>query len=212
LPPGPGPNPNPRSFTASAAKVYADTVMARGDTVVMRDLYAMGFDPVLRTGEIPRPGGFQPGADVVAERAVLEDVDVFALVYPLWFNTPPAILKGYVERVFSMGFGFGPGPGGNAPLLQGRKLISVSLSGAPEHWVHETRALDALMTVFDLHLAAMCGLQMIDHIHIGEVRPLLNPEAAEVMLGDLANRVRAHFDAAPEELETTLSTTGARHG
>ena len=56
---------------------------------------------------------------MIAERGVLAEADVFAFVYPLWFNAQPAILKGYVDRVFSLGFGFAPGAGGTEPLLAG---------------------------------------------------------------------------------------------
>ena len=91
-------HPNPHSLACAVGKTYAETARALGQTVIVRDLYRIGCDPCLQADEIPKASGFQPGADVVAERQQLADVDVFAFVYPLWFNAPPAILKGYVDR------------------------------------------------------------------------------------------------------------------
>ena len=160
-------HPDPASLNATIAQTYADTVTNAGHEAVVRDLYAMGFDPCLKAEEIPGPAEPRFGDDVTAERALLADADVFAFVYPLWFNGPPAILKGYVDRVFGMGFGFTPAFGGTDPALRGRRLISFTTSGAPDAWVQDTGAMDALRRLFDDHLAGVCGLRVADHLHFG---------------------------------------------
>ena len=188
-------HPNPHSLSAAAAKAYGEAARALGHTVIVRDLYRMGFDPCLKASEIPGPDGYEFGADVTAERETLADVDVFAFVYPFWFNAPPAILKGYVDRVFGMGFGFGPAPGGNEPLLVGRKLVSFSFSGAPEQWVCDTGALQSLETVFDRHVCGVCGLQLAGHIHTGGIVPGLRDDAVADILASIKASVSEHFGA-----------------
>ncbi len=178
-------HPKPVSFCASIARTCVATLTGWGDQVVLRDLYEMAFDPCLRAGELPTATGFAAGADVVAERQVLAGVDSFIFVYPFWFNAPPAILKGYVDRVFCMGFGYRPVFGGTEPLLVGKRLTSFSTSGAPEHWVNSTGALKALMAVFDLHLAGVCGLAVGEHRHFGSILSNLTEEAGDDMLGDV---------------------------
>ena len=126
---------------------------------------------------------------------MLADVDVFAFIYPLWFNAPPAILKGYVDRVFSMGFGYKPGFGGTEPALVGRRLISFSFSGAPDDWVRDTGALTALVTLFDRHVAAMCGLQVVDHVHNGGVTHNLREDAVTDILASIRQAVLNAFQA-----------------
>ena len=98
-------HPRRRSVTCAIAQAYAEAARALGHEVVERDLYRLGFDPCLKAEEIPDAEPPRFGEDVRREREALKDADVFAFVYPLWFNAPPAILKGYVDRVFSMGFG-----------------------------------------------------------------------------------------------------------
>jgi NAD(P)H dehydrogenase (quinone) len=186
-------HPNPASLTHTVAEAYRQSVEALGQQALVRDLYAMGFDPCLKASEIPKPSGFQFGADVVAERRLLADVDVFAFIYPFWFNAPPAILKGYADRVFSMGFGYEPGLGGTESLLDGKKLISFTTSGAPDRWVRETGALQTLMALFDRHLGAMCGLQVVDHVHVGGIVADITEEAVADVLEGVRRAVSAHF-------------------
>ncbi|RAK62873.1 NAD(P)H-dependent oxidoreductase [Phenylobacterium kunshanense] len=175
-------HPAAGSLNAAIARAYAETVQARGHAVVVRDLYALGFDPCLKAEEIPGPGEPRFGPDVVAERAELADAEVFVFVYPIWFNGPPAILKGYVDRVFGMGFGFRPAFGGTEPALSGRRLISFTTSGAPDAWMNQTGALEGLRRLFDAHLAGTTGLTVADHVHFGGMVSGITEEAFEEVI------------------------------
>jgi NAD(P)H dehydrogenase (quinone) len=186
-------HPNPSSFNAAVAKSCEAALVAAGHEVVIRDLYAMDFDPRLKAGEIPGAPGFAPGDDVRRERALLADISAFAFVYPLWLNAPPAILKGYFDRVFGMGFAYGAGPAGTTPLLTGRSALVFSSSGAPEAWVRETGAFDALARLFDQHIAAVSGLTFLEHVHFGNIVPGMRPDAVERLLGRVRDTASRHF-------------------
>jgi NAD(P)H dehydrogenase (quinone) len=190
-------HPARKSLNAAIAAAYRDTVSALGHDVVVRDLYRMRFDPTLKAAEIPGPKAPRFRPDVVREREALADVDVFAFVYPLWFNGPPAILKGYVDRVFGMGFGFTPDFGGTKPALGGRRLISFTTSGAPDFWMHDTGALAGLEQLFDRHLGGVCGLTPLDHVHFGGMVSGLTAEAVDEVLGRVRTAAKAHFRPHP---------------
>jgi len=169
-------HPRRRSFTLAMATAFADACRADGAVVEVRDLYRLGFDPRLRAREMPDHPGYAPRADVVRERQAIGDANVFALFYPLWFNAPPAMLKGYVDRVFGMGFGYSPiQRGGNQPLLVGRKLVSFTSSGAPQDWVERSGAWAAMHKQFDEHLSLMTGLEIADRHNFGAIGPGLAP-------------------------------------
>jgi len=186
-------HPNRGSFNAAVADAYMQSVQALGHQAVLRDLYALDFDPRLAQEEMPFGAAFQPRPDVVAERAAIGDAGVFVLVYPLWLNAPPAMMKGYLERVFGFGFAYGKDGNGSAPLLTGRKLVSFSSSGAPFHWVQQTGAFEAVRTLFDRHLAAVCGMSVADHVHFGGIVPGIRPDAVARMLKDVARTAEKHF-------------------
>lgn len=185
-------HPKPASFNASIARTCVETLVGLGEEVLLRDLYALDFDPRLKAGELPAKG-FAPAPDIVAEREKLSEVQSFIFVYPFWFNAPPAILKGYVDRVFSMGFGYAPASGGTEGLLSGKTLLSFSTSGATDEWVNQTGALKALMQVFDLHLSGVCGLSMLDHLHLGGVPANMVEEAGQALLDQVRERLTKAF-------------------
>jgi len=186
-------HPNASSYTASLASAYREIGLSAGHDVIFRDLYAMGFDPRLAESEIPWSDHFAPKDDVVAEHALLKDVDVFALFYPIWLNSPPAILKGYLERVFGLGFAYRREGDGNAPLLKGKKLISVTASGAPTEWVIQSGAWAAMRTLFDSHFAAVCGLEVVDHLHFGGIHPGIRADSVENDMETVRESFIRHF-------------------
>jgi len=187
-------HPKLTSFTMSVAKAYCEAVGESGDDVLLRDLYRMNFAPCLGANEIPGTTGFAAGPDVVSERQLLADVNVFAFVYPFWINSQPAMMKGYIDRVFGMGFAYGPGRGGNEPLLKGRKMISFTSSGAPTEWVVSTGAWSAVRKLFDEHFASVCGLEVVDHVHFGGVTPGIRADVVEAHLSRVRDRVRRLTD------------------
>ena len=180
-------HPKPDSLCAGIAAAYAAAARHAGHSVTVRDLYAADFDPRLKASEIPTSQGYVMAADVMAERAKLADTDVFVFVYPLWFNAPPAMLKGYVDRVFSMGFGYEPDFGGDSPLLTGRGLLTFSTSGAPDEWVRESDVLHKLAAVFHQHLAAVTGVSVAGQVHFGGIAGELSSEEAK----DIFDEVKA---------------------
>src|SRR3546814_5234238 len=99
-------HPKRDSFNGAVADAYCAAVRDIGHEVCLRDLYRIGFDPVLKDIERPGDPGFQSLPDVAEEVRLISGASVFVLIYPIWFGTPPAMLKGYVERVLGTGFSY----------------------------------------------------------------------------------------------------------
>lgn len=194
-------HPSMQSFTSSMASSYREAGLASGQDVVYRDLYRMKFDPCLVESELPWSQAPALRDDVIAERARLRDVEVFALFYPLWFNAPPAILKGYLERVFGMGFAYRNQHSGNVPMLTGKRFISFTSSGAPTEWVIQSGAWQAMRTLFDGHFAAVCGLEVVDHIHFGGVVPGIRADSVRADMEKVAKTFEKHFATQKEVAE-----------
>lgn len=134
-------HPDPQSFNATIAPTYCDAVRARYRSCTIRDLYSLEFNPVLRTSKQPSSQIFVPSDDVAAELAFLKNADVIVFVYPIWFGTPPAMLKGYVERVMGAGFGHRQmRDAGVGPAVAGKHLVSITTSGNSIQWLDEQGA------------------------------------------------------------------------
>jgi NAD(P)H dehydrogenase (quinone) len=155
-------HPDADSFNMAVAQHYCDAVKKIGHRVVLRDLYRIGFDPVLKSRERPTSADFELAPDVVAEIDLIGGADVFVLVYPIWFATPPALL----------GAGF---PWGAVrqrlphPMLADRRLLSFTSSGTTKQWLEEQGAWLSLRQVFDDYLARAFSLASADHVHFGSI-------------------------------------------
>lgn len=176
-------HPEPDSFTLAVAHRYCAAVAQQGQQAVLRDLYRMGFDPVLKADERPGDGAFEPRPDVAVELDLLSEAAAIVLVYPIWFGTPPAIIKGYVERVLgagasplSMTHHLGRSP---SPRLSGKQLQSFTSSGASRQWLSDQGAWTALQTIFDGYIARAFWMDTPGHIHFGEIASDLDPAIAE---------------------------------
>lgn len=120
-------HPDPQSLNAHLCRVGTDALRSAGWQVAVSDLYAMGWDPVLVE---------EGGEDVEAEQAKLRAADLVVLQFPLWWYGMPAMLKGWVDRVFEAGFAFDvvdPGTGrarkyGDGGLV-GRRALAVVTAG-----------------------------------------------------------------------------------
>lgn len=192
-------HPSGRAFTRLMADTYVDAIKALGHDVLVRDLYAMNFDPRLHVDELPNREGGEPRPEIVIERAMLRDVDVFAFFYPIWFGSPPAMLKGYIERVFGAGFGYASVKGGgNAPLLAGRKMISFTSTGSENTWLVDSGSWNAVRKVFNERLTSACGLDSVEHVNFGGVEPDMPQARIEEAVAEVREVVAEVFPAAPK--------------
>lgn len=93
-------HPDPESFSAAARDRVVAALTARGDEVRVTDLYADGFNPVLSAVE--RQRHLEPGPDpsVANHAADLQWCQHLVLVYPTWWSGQPAMLKGWIDRVW----------------------------------------------------------------------------------------------------------------
>jgi NAD(P)H dehydrogenase (quinone) len=97
-----------------------------------------------------------------------------------------------------MGFGYGPGGAGNTPLLTGRMMFSITSSGAPQAWMRQTGMWDAMRKLSDEHVAAVCGLAVVEHLHFGDIVPGITADAVAQCAEDVAVAVRRHFGPPSE--------------
>jgi NAD(P)H dehydrogenase (quinone) len=184
-------NPSRDSFDAALAHHYCNSVQECGQDAAIHDLYAMGFDPILKDDERPGTTGYARSPDVSAEIGLLQGSQVIVLVYPIWFGMPPAIMKGYVDRV--LGAGVTPGEiMGHAGqgVLTGGRLLSITTSGASEIWLDEEGQIDALRHMFSGYLAEAFSMKSVDYLHFGGIVEGLSQNFADQYLRDVHDRAR----------------------
>lgn len=99
------------------------------------DLYEEQFDPILVFNEDKRRRDMHidPSLEKYREQIIWADKIVF--VYPIWWGRPPAMLLGYIDRMFASGFAY-KDTGGLLPegLLKGRSVVCISTMQGPTHY------------------------------------------------------------------------------
>lgn len=84
-------HPASDSFNHAIARAYCEAVEDCGQIAILRDLYALVFDPLLKASERPGRPGFELSQDVRDELELVRACRVVTLVYPIWFGMPPAV-------------------------------------------------------------------------------------------------------------------------
>lgn len=138
-------HPCPESFGASLCRAAVESLTAGGHEVRLRDLYAEGFDPVIREAEW-RDYFADPAASAARLAGDLADLrwaEGLVLVYPTWWYGPPAMLKGWFERVWLPGATFAIPSGRFGRVTRRldniRFFAVVTTSGSPWWWLRVIR-------------------------------------------------------------------------
>lgn len=139
----------PKSFNGALKDIAVETFKSLGHTVKISDLYAMNFKAVsdhhdfielenedyfkYQTEQIHASKHDKFTSDIVAELEKLKWADFVLFQFPLWWFSMPAILKGWVDRVFAMGSIYGAGIGAyDTGGLKGKKSMLSITTGGPE--------------------------------------------------------------------------------
>jgi NAD(P)H dehydrogenase (quinone) len=109
----------PSSFTASMQHMAEDVLNGLGHTVVTSDLHGVGFSPLAQRIDFNTLSGkhynymneqqfaaandWSYSVDIVDELQKIQAADVVLFYFPLWWNAPPAMMKGWFDRVLTMG-------------------------------------------------------------------------------------------------------------
>ncbi len=159
-------NPDPSSLSGQIFHETSAILKMHAHKVYYQDLYTDHFNPVLTKAEIDRR--FSLDNEVSRYAGELVSSEGIFIVHPDWWGGPPAILKGWVDRVFRPGIAYDtdrefPGdPGEHHPLLSGKRAIVVCLS--------DNKADNEILRVFwEEKVFSWCGLKDFRMFHLNDM-------------------------------------------
>ncbi len=138
-------HPSKTSFGAAILETARDALSGAGHDVRVIDLYREGFDPVLSSDEWSNYVS-DTGKNIAALNdhvAAMQWAESLVLIFPTWMYGPPAMLKGWLERVWLPGVAFEI-PRGKQKRVVGllsniRRFTVVTTSGSPWWWLRVIR-------------------------------------------------------------------------
>ena len=190
-------HPRPGSFNHAIAETVAATLERNGHRVAFHDLYAEGFDPILPYEEIPKAA--VPDPEIAQHCGEVADADGIVVVHPNWWGQPPAILKGWVDRVIRPGVAYeflegDTGDGVPVGLLRAKVALVFNTSNTPELREREDFG-DPLEALWRRCIFDLCGVPVFDR-RMYRVIVTSTPEQRAAWLHDVATLVERHFPSA----------------
>lgn len=188
--------PRETSFTHSLVDRIARKLEQKDYEVTIRDLYKMNFNPILdgpdmihiENGKFVRDHADFP-EDVKVEQQLMLDSDLLIYVFPIWWNGMPAMMKGYVDRVFQHGFAYSFENDEPKKRFAGKKALFFSPTGQPQNEDGSDTEIDrAVKEVTSKWMFSSNGVEVIDHVFYGKV-PYLSREELELYLQDAEKRI-----------------------
>ncbi|SFS11887.1 NAD(P)H dehydrogenase (quinone) [Dyella sp. OK004] len=173
-------HPNPHSFTHGLAKAVAEGISQSGEahTIEFADLAAEGFDPRFTATDVGvhlREATIS--TDVSVEQARLDRADALVLVYPVYWWSMPALLKGWIDRVFANGWAYDEGPDGKLiKRLQHLPVHLIASAGANQRTYARHGYFGAMRTQIDHGIFNYCGARVVTS------ELLIQPEASDLNL------------------------------
>ena len=141
-------HPEPASFNGALKDLAVDVLRDAGHQVEVSDLYALNFDPAGGPGDFleredpsvfryqreqihaSSANRFVPELKAELDKLLWADFVIFQ--FPLWWFSLPAILKGWVDRVFAMGFAYAPMKSYETGVFRGKRAMLSFTTGGPE--------------------------------------------------------------------------------
>lgn len=105
--------------------------------------------------------------DIAVEQEQIKWADVIIFVYPVWWTGLPAMLKGYVDRVFSYGFAYQYVEGNPVGLLEVKKALLFSTTGAANEIYEQIGMHNSMKQTTDQGIFGFTGIKVIDHVFFG---------------------------------------------
>lgn len=213
-------HPEPASFSTAQARVAREELTEQGYEVEFIDLYARGWNSVLDRGEFtPVEEPFKPqreqldavrngtlAADVRADLDELLGADLLVLSFPVWWFSVPAILKGWIDRVFVFGAVFGGDHGmfDQAAMAGRRALVLATTGGSRASFTPEGGFGDIADYLFHIHrgMFEFVGYDVLEPVVTYGPAHLDDPQRAEAL-----NTVRHAFSGLDNRPNATVADT-----
>ena len=177
-------HPSPKSFNHAILETISEELKKGKKEFIVRDLYKIGFNPALSTKDL---SAIEKGAvpeDVKKEQNYISKADTLIFIFPIWWSAMPAMLKGYIDRVFSLKFAYDIIADGVIGLLKGKKVFIVSTTGASKEDYQKMGAFKMMNMSIDMAIFQFSGMKVIGHKYFSSV-PYVSHQDRKNMLKEL---------------------------
>ncbi len=178
-------HPYDGSFNHAILETAQQTLKAKGMNVETVDLVKENFNPVISAEDLAtHVGKGVVVQDVIAMQQKISASDLLLFIYPVWWGGMPAILKGYIDRVFTGGFAYGIEDGKIKGYLTSKKAVVLNTTGTALDALNANGISGAMNLLCEKVILNFCGIEVLKHLYFGAV-PYVDDAARKKMLKDV---------------------------
>lgn len=174
-------HPNSNSFNHALLEKISAGLKQSGHEVKVKNLYQEKFNPVLDSDDLSQLHDDNIPTRIATEQEQLLWADGLIFIYPLWWFTPPAMLKGWFDVVLSNGVAFEYSSAGAKGLLKHKKALVMITAGASEDWFQQNDALEISYRPITDGTLAFCGIENVSHEIYYDIVNRSDEERAEIL-------------------------------
>ena len=123
-------HPNHKSFNAAILR-QIQTAISKAHKVTTLDLYEKKFDPILKFDEQNKGNNLSKNPETEKYHDLISNADYIIFIFPIWWSGMPAILKGFIDRVFTKGFAYSYKKVGLQGHLSGKSAWIITTHNTP---------------------------------------------------------------------------------
>ena len=189
-------HPDKGSFNHAIAGTAVNVLRENGHHVTFHDLYLERFDPLLPACEIPKDAVLDPITQNHCHE--IADSDGIIIIHPNWWGQPPAVLKGWIDRVMRPGIAYefldgDSGDGVPVGLLKAKAALVFNTSNTQT--VRELSVFgDPLETIWKNCILGLCGVQNVYRKMFGVI-VTSTPQQRDEWLQEIRETVNYYFPA-----------------
>jgi len=187
-------HPDNNSFNHAIADICRAKLIRNGHSVLYHDLYTENFDPIIISNEIPKLAHIDNKIQEHCNDLVSSDGII--VIHPNWWGQPPAIMKGWIDRVIRPGIAYEFEEGDNGEgtpigLLKAKTGIVFNTSNTSEYRENSIFK-DPLETIWKNCIFDFCGVKQFDR-RMFRIIVTSDLKQRQLWLSEVQNIIDKHF-------------------
>ncbi|MEG1634275.1 MAG: NAD(P)H-dependent oxidoreductase [Rikenellaceae bacterium] len=174
-------HPNPKSFSAAILERVTTLLTAKNCEYKISDLYDMNFNSVLSSNDFIAMNKGTYSIDIISEMHKINWAEQIVMIYPIWWTGMPAIMKGYIDRVFAKGFAYDYIDDALIGLLS-KKVVIINTMGTKNSYYDHSGMTSAMKMTLNDGIIEMCGMKTKHHLLLGNVPSASSEERQQMLL------------------------------
>lgn len=179
-------HPNENSLNHHLLQTVIESLESEKHEIVIRDLNKINFNPVLSLEDMQGQRMGKVSDDIKTEQDYISWAEHITFIYPIWWTGMPAIMKGYIDRVFSYGFAYRYDQGIQKGLLTDKQTVIINTHGKSNEEYERIGMDKALSLTSDKGIFNYCGFEINQHFFFDKADKT-TPEDLEIWKEHIRN-------------------------